>query len=245
MNKTLKIGRTLRRSTEVSAPREAGAHYTPEGLASDFVTEALRVWAEPWSSFSGHELWERETDILDPACGDGDLLACAAVQIMQRLKKTSKHQALATTDFQLIEKILPRLRGVELREDAARQASLNLPGARITQGDGLRATCPEGLVLMNPPWLGRSKRSPSITTDVKRITGSGTADLSVAFLRAFPQARQISAILPKACSQGDSREAGLQAMLARRWVIRSATTARMWPGAASVMYITVHMRRDV
>jgi hypothetical protein len=233
-----------RRSTETSAPKTAGAHYTPNQLAEDFAAEALRVWAEPWCGMEGHEVWERETRIVDPACGDGTLILAAAAAMWLRLRDTPKHKALKTPDLAIVERALSVMTGVELREDAAAAARAATHGcAPIVCADGLKADGTGALMLMNPPWVGRSRRTPAQTAALREVTGQAQSDFAVAFLRAFPTARQVSAILPKACIEGDSRVAGLQWMIAHGWSIRSATTPRKWPGEASVLYVTVHLRR--
>lgn len=230
------------RSTERSAPKSAAAHYTPEALAYAFAEEALRVWESRWCGMAGHELWERETAIVDPACGDGGLLWAAASAMWARLAVTPKHRVLRTSAEDLAHRVQSRMRGVDLRQDAVDAARSALPRALFMRDDGLQANADGALVLMNPPWAGRSKRAAAMTAQVKALTGSGTADLACAFLRAYPTARQISAILPKAATEGDSREAGLQWMLAHGWRIASATTRQPWPGRASVMYVTVHLQ---
>lgn len=233
-----------RRSTETSAPREAGAHYTPAPLADAFAAEALRVWAEPWGPLAdgSHDLWERQLRVLDPACGDGELMYAVAGQLWKRLRDTPKYRCLGL-DAEAMRRVCAKVfRGVELRADAAEAARARLPGVNVTCGDGLAASADGALVLMNPPWVGRSKRPPEVTARVKALTGYGTADLACAFLRAYPTAAQISAILPSACTEGDNRLAGLKALVDAGWDIRSATAKTKWPGEAKVMYVTVHMR---
>ncbi len=241
MKRTSKNDRTPLRSTEASAPRSAQAHYTDETLAYAFTAEALRVWASRWCGMGGHELWERETRIVDPACGDGGLLWAAAHGVWAELAHTPKHRALRTSADALAARVQSRLHGVDTRQDAVDAARAALPGATFTCGDGLCADADGALVIMNPPWAGRSKRTPEATAQIKQITGTGTPDLAVAFMRAYPRARQISAILPKAVTEGDSRTSGLQWMVANGWRIASATPRRPWPGRASVMYVTVHL----
>lgn len=245
MSKTSKNARTRRRSTETSAPREAGAHYTPNELAAQFIREALEIALPP--------LWDHR-DILalrvcDPACGDGALLGQCALQLALLLAGTPKHRALGIGVEASFGRIQAAgvLHGNELRLDAAEAASRTL-GCPIADGDGLDWTYPPGplTVVMNPPWVGRSKRSPEVTAQIKSITGSGAVDLSVAFLRSAAavveaQGGSVHAILPRAVIEGDSRQHGLAVLLARGWRIVRAQTPRKWPGEAKVLFVMVHI----
>lgn len=245
MSRTSKSGRTPSRSTETSAPREAGAHYTPNELAAQFVREALEIALSP--------LWDHR-DILnlkvcDPACGDGALLGQCALQLAERLASTPKHRALDIGVEASFERIQAAevLHGNELRADAAASARATL-GCPIGEGDGLDWAFPSGpvTVIMNPPWLGRSKRAPEVTQRIRILTGSGAVDLAVAFLRRAAavveaQGGTVHAILPKACIEGDSRVAGLAALLAKGWRIVRAQRPRHWPGRAAVLFVIVHL----
>lgn len=242
-----------RRSTETSASREHGAHYTPHEVSEQLVRDALEIALPP--------MWDHR-DILamrvvDPACGDGELLVQAALYLAEHLASTPKHRALQIDTRTGLERLLTAgcIVGNELRADAAEAARAHLSPARIDIGDGLQWAYPsEGPlhVIMNPPFLGGTKISGQLGADVhartRALTGSGRTDLAVAFLRsaaaaveAAPRGGTLSAILPSALTEGDNRVHGLAALLARGWQIVRAQTKRKWPGDAKVMYVMVHM----
>jgi hypothetical protein len=238
-----------RTSTEISARKSDGAHYTPTELTRRVVREALDLYL---GYFQDHK------DILavrmcDPACGDGNLLGCAAIDLSERLESTPKHRALRTHPDTLLGRVLREcVHGNDLREDAAAAARDALPVAAISVGDGLDWQYPVGrlCVIMNPPFLGGSKISGALGKEMhaktRELTGSGRTDLAVAFLRSAArvvetQGGTLSAILPSALTEGDNRVFGLAVLLARGWKIMRAETKQKWPGDAKVMFVVVHM----
>jgi adenine-specific DNA-methyltransferase len=97
-----------------------GQHFTPDAVADALVEMALSQATRPVNR------------VLDPACGDGALLAA----VRRRLP-----------DAQLV--------GFDIDAEAASLARARLPGAKIVVADALRAAAgPFDAVVMNPPYVG-------------------------------------------------------------------------------------------
>jgi len=97
-------------------------------------------------------------------------------------------------------------------------------------------------LLGNPPFIGAKKIAVSVGPDFRshivRDIGRGkrgNADLSAYFfLRASQLTRSIAFLATNSIAQGDTREVGLDSIMANGWRIVRAVRSRSWPGVASV-----------
>ena len=97
-------------------------------------------------------------------------------------------------------------------------------------------------VIGNPPFQGGKKISGALGEDYRRhlvdaiaAGRKGNADLIAYFLlRAASLASRLALLATDAVSQGQTREVGLDPLVAEGWVIYRAVKSQKWPGAASV-----------
>src|SRR5512144_2852053 len=137
-----------------SERKRRGAWYTPPALAALLVEQAVvPAVAEG----------RRPLRVLDPACGDGRLLAAAAEAVGPGV------------NVELV--------GMEVDPATAAAARTAVPEARILVGDG-RVLDPGGrfdAVIGNPPYLGQLARATS--RDGRSALGGGPyADVAAEFL---------------------------------------------------------------
>ena len=146
-----------------SERKRRGAWYTPPALAALLVEQAVVP-----SIADAH----RPLRVLDPACGDGRLLAAAVAALGPEV------------DVELV--------GIEADAATAAAAGRAVPGARILVGDG-RTLDPGGLfdvVVGNPPYLGQLARATS-RGGRSALGGGPYADVAAEFL-----ARSLALVLP-------------------------------------------------
>jgi hypothetical protein len=178
--------------TDRAERKRRGAWYTPPRIV-DFLVEQAVVPAMRSAAATGGAV-----RILDPACGDGRVLAAAArafehAPVAHRIGADSVDDARGRLN----------LVGIESDPSSAASARSNVPGARILVGDG-RVLDPTGCfdaVVGNPPYLGqlthatsRGGRSP--------LGGGPYADVAAEFLvRAVASARpdggRVALVLPQ------------------------------------------------
>jgi hypothetical protein len=120
---------------------------------------------------------------MDPACGDGRLLAAAAE---------------AATSRDAVELV-----GIELDALTAKQARLAVPDAHIVDGDGREVDAGGGFdaVVGNPPYLGQLARATS-RGGSSRLGGGPYADVAAEFLLravqlARPDGGRVALVLPQ------------------------------------------------
>jgi N-6 DNA Methylase len=163
---------------EPSDPAERkrrGAWYTPPTLVSFLVERVVRP-AVADAVGAG-----RPPRVLDPACGDGRVLAAVAVEEWRHLE----------------------LVGIELDEPAAAEARFAVPAAEIVPGDG-RHVDPGGMfdaVVGNPPYLSQLARTTT-RHGRSRLGGGPYADVATEFLlRALtlvrPDGGRVALVLPQ------------------------------------------------
>jgi adenine-specific DNA-methyltransferase len=144
-----------------------GLHYTPPALAAFVAERALA--AAP----------RRPLRVLDPACGDGELLAAVA--------------ALAPD---------AELTGYDLDERAVAAASARLPRAAIAHKDFLESPPPErfDLVVTNPPYVRTQLLGGRAAELAKRFGLRGRVDLAHPFVAVAPSLLDDGGVLALLCS---------------------------------------------
>ena len=108
------------------------------------------------------------------------------------------------------------------------------------------------LMIGNPPFLGGTRISGPAGADVRGfiaryLAGRATsrADLvSFFFLRAAALARSIGFLATNSIAQGDTRETGLDRLLADGWRVHRAVKSTPWPGAATLEIAKVWLTAD-
>lgn len=144
-----------------------GLHYTPPALAA-FVAERA-VAAAP----------RRPLRVLDPACGDGELLAAVA-------------------------RLVPdaQLTGYDLDERAVAVAQTRLPNAAIAHKDFLENPPPErfDLIVTNPPYVRTQLLDGRGAALAKRFGLRGRVDLAHPFVAVAPELLDDDGVLALLCS---------------------------------------------
>ncbi len=104
----------------------------------------------------------------------------------------------------------------------------------------------------NPPFIGGTKISGAVGTDVREylvrhIAGGskGKADLvAYFFLRAISLTSHFGLLATNTIAQGDSSEVGLSQMIDHGWTIYRAAPSTKWPGRASLEIAKIWAARD-
>jgi hypothetical protein len=102
----------------------------------------------------------------------------------------------------------------------------------------------------NPPFLGGKRISGAAGADfreflVKWLAGAvtGSADLvAYFFLRAIQVSRGLGFLATNTIAQGDTREVGLDQLVAQGWTIHRAVKSSTWPGTAALAIAKVWAR---
>ena len=127
---------------------------------------------------------------------------------------------------------------------------LEFPEVFVNKGDkaGFAA------IMSNPPFQGGQKITGVLGTDyrdylVEHLANKkrGSADLcTYFFLRASQlvcQDGMCGLLATKTIAQGDTREVGLDQIIANNWIIPRAISSRDWPGEATVQVACVWLKR--
>src|SRR5450755_1586382 len=128
---------------------------------------------------------------------------------------------------------------------------LEFPEVFVGKGDDAGFSA----IMSNPPFQGGQKITGAIGTDyrdylVEHLANGkrGSADLcAYFFLRATHLVRKegMSALLAtNTIAQGDTREVGLDQIVASDWTIPRAIPSRKWPGDASLEVAQIWLRED-
>jgi hypothetical protein len=261
---------TARRHDE-SLPAEErarlGAHYTPEALADELAQVALAphlAW-DPALPFMPSRHLLRLT-IVDPACGDGALLAAAVRCLTPILIACMDREGLPLRPKQAARLLQRRCVGNDVDAGAVAHAQRLLPWATFSNLDALFDfdVDPQGGPLMfigNPPFLGGGKISSKLGQEyLQRIKArfpsfKGRTDLCALFFLAAADIINrtgvdgtISFIATKTISEGDTREAGLGVLCQPNetgvWTIWNAWKSRPWPDKANVCIAIVHLMHE-
>jgi SAM-dependent methyltransferase len=198
--------------------KRRGAWYTPPALAELLVRQAVTPALDDAAG-------QATVRVLDPACGDGRLLAAAA--------EAAARARVPSGGLELV--------GIELDPHTAQQARLAVPGAEILVGDG-REIDPGGrfdAVIGNPPYLGQLARVTS-RGGSSRLGGGPYADVAAEFLlRAVQLARpvggRVALVLPQSVLVTRDTEA------IRAAVLRGAAVTGLWWAGSQVFEAGVHV----
>ncbi|SDC77889.1 Eco57I restriction-modification methylase domain-containing protein [Actinokineospora iranica] len=150
--------------------KRLGAHYTPAGLARFLARRVARQVDGP-------------VRVLDPACGDGELLAAMAE---------------LAPDAEFV--------GFDLDADAVAVARERLPGARIEQGDftEIGETLPAAafdVVITNPPYVRTQVLGGAAAARLSAKFGlRGRIDLTHPFVAMAPRLLRPGGVLGLLCS---------------------------------------------
>src|SRR5262249_36773748 len=104
----------------------------------------------------------------------------------------------------------------------------------------------------NPPFLGAKRMTGRVGADLREhlvvgLAGGkrGNADLVAYFvLRAAQVARSLGLLATNTISQGDTREVGLDQLLAKGWTLHRAVKSTTWPGSATIEIAKIWAVRD-
>jgi SAM-dependent methyltransferase len=201
--------------------KRRGAWYTPPALAELLIRQAVL----PTLDEAAERGWTSAIRVMDPACGDGRLLAAAASAAAVR--------GVPPGALELV--------GIELDPGTAQQARFGVPSARILDGDG-REVDPGGCfdaVIGNPPYLGQLATSTS-RGGRSRLGGGPYADVAAEFLLravqlARPDGGRVALVLPQSVlATRDTRAI-------RAAVVREAAVTGLWWAASQVFEAGVHV----
>ncbi|MGH7755027.1 MAG: type IIL restriction-modification enzyme MmeI [Vulcanimicrobiaceae bacterium] len=103
------------------------------------------------------------------------------------------------------------------------------------------------LIAGNPPFLGSQLMTARFGTDYRELLvrhvafgRKGQSDLvAYFFLCASQIGRRVAMLATNTIAQGDTREIGLDGLVARGWTIVRAERSRQWPGSASLQIAEV------
>jgi adenine-specific DNA-methyltransferase len=139
--------------------KATGAHYTPPELAAFLAASLVEAWRPPSRG---------PLVVLDPACGEGALLAACAEALPAALRRRV------------------RFRGYETDAAAAARARRALRGADIVTSDFLAAAAePVDAVIANPPYVRTQVLGAARARRLARRFGlTGRVDLCHAFFLA-------------------------------------------------------------
>ena len=179
--------------------RQRGAWYTPPPLARFLVEQAVGPALADWTAARAAGLLARPLRVVDPACGDGRLLAAAATLVSDH---AAPGAACVDTDAGS-DRAGVELVGMELDRATAETAARALPHARIVAGDGRRFD-PGGhfdAVVGNPPFLGQLARATA-RGGRSPLGGGPYADVAAEFLvravgLARPDGGRVALVLPQ------------------------------------------------
>ena len=201
--------------------KRRGAWYTPPAVVDLLVDQAV----VPALDDAARRGWPAPVRVLDPACGDGRVLAAASV--------AAARCGAPPGALELI--------GIELDASTAAQARLTVPEARIEVGDG-RSADPGGsfdAVVGNPPYLGQMARATS-RGGRSRLGGGPYADVAAEFLLravelARPDGGRVALVLPQSVLVTRDTET------IRAAVRRQAAVTGLWWAGSQVFEAGVHV----
>lgn len=142
--------------------KATGAHYTPPALAAFLAESLVAAWRPPPRG---------PLVVLDPACGEGALLAACREALPAALRRRV------------------RFRGCETDPRAAARARRAVPGAEIATADFLDAPpAAVDAVIANPPYVRTQVLGAARARALARRFGlAGRVDLYQAFFRAVAE----------------------------------------------------------
>lgn len=221
------------------------SHYTPWDLAWHLAVNAIDPLLSVGTSVD-------DIFVLDPACGDGELLLAAATHLEQLgMSRADTVNHVVGCDIDEVAVVSARER---LYEWCAKEPLGLTVGSAFDQnwsnefGRGRGPNC----VVMNPPFKGGNKIDTELRATLNaRWRGPKTADLSAYFLRlagdVLCQNRgpvSLGCLATNTIAQGDTRELGLLPMMTDDgWDLWVTSGSFEWPGLAAVackLFVLVH-----
>jgi hypothetical protein len=251
--------------TEPVAPgpdprKRHGVHYTPPELAAflaDRVAIALERSGEPpWA-------WPEPVRVLDPACGDGALLAAAGARLRAR---GHRRVELVGLDRDPTAVAAAHLRLTELPDDGTCTVALRVSDALAAAPGSSDAGY--HVVITNPPYVRTQLLGAAAAADLARRFGlRGRVDLLHVFVALAGELLADGGVLGLLGSNRFvSTQAGrnVRRLLAERFGVREvydlgdskpfpaavlpaiviATAGATKPGAAEARYVSVYQRPD-
>ncbi len=161
-----------------------GVHYTPSGLAGFVARRALA------------ELDRRECAVLDPACGDGELLLAVAFEA-EKAGLPPPSLVGVDRDAVAVRAARERLRGAPAAGVAVRCEDFLASGI---EGTGVRSSTYD-LVISNPPYVRTQTLGSARAQELGRQFGlTGRVDLYHAFVAAMTAKLGEGGVLGLLCS---------------------------------------------
>ena len=227
--------------------KRRGAWYTPPVLARFLVEQAVMPAAVDALRRAGGGAGDTPVvRVLDPACGDGRLLAAARELVTEPLARRfagdSPAEAFVRTGAgEPARPLAVELVGVELDPASAAGARRALPGGQILVGDGrvVDHGRPFDAVIGNPPYLGQLARATS-RGGRSALGGGPYADVAAEFLvravaLARPDGGRVALVLPQ------SILASRDTASIRAAVAGQAAVTGLWWAAERVFDAGVHV----
>lgn len=196
-----RLSETARLAVSAARGKYEDAFFSGEKLAAALL--------EPHLPFNGSN-----TQILDPACGTGDLLAAAAwhLPLEPSLRETLEKWGTVLFGYDIHDEfirltkarlaLIAQTRHSQPMSMRPEEVSRAFPNIRRCDGIEALRSCPQGgLILMNPPF-GRSTARASYKHGVGRV--SQAAVFLDACLDAMAQGAEVAAILPDVLRSGSN-----------------------------------------
>lgn len=240
-----------------------GVHFTGERDIADVIVPTISApWWRRISAASERELgglYDELLDftVLDPACGSGNFLYAAFLELL-KIEEWLRERVDGASGRVRVG----QCRGIDRSPVAAELARVTLRVAAARMGRGGRSSEPDisvgdalfmdwgavDAVVGNPPFVAKNKLGPELGRDyVSRLRAaypevSGRADYCVYFFRrahdSLKDGGRAGLIGTNTIRQNDSRAGGLEYIIKSGGTIVEAVGSRVWVGDA-VVHVSV------